>query len=65
VKHVISRGERYGRLTVIREVLKVSADGKRYRAALCPVRLREGNHAPHPLAEVRRLAIVRMLARPT
>ena len=35
VKHVISRGERYGRLTVIREVQKASADGKRYRAALC------------------------------
>jgi hypothetical protein len=35
VRHVISRGERYGRLTVIREVQKASADGKRYRAALC------------------------------
>ena len=35
MKHVVRRGERYGRLTVIREVLKISADGKRYRAALC------------------------------
>jgi hypothetical protein len=35
VKHVIKRGERYGRLTVIREVRKATADGKRYRAALC------------------------------
>ena len=35
MKHVVRRGERYGRLTVIREVLKISATGKRYRAALC------------------------------
>jgi hypothetical protein len=35
VKHVIKRGKRYGRLTVIREVQKAAADGKRYRAAIC------------------------------
>jgi hypothetical protein len=35
MKHVIHRGDKYGRLTVIREVQKVAADGTRYRAALC------------------------------
>ena len=35
VKHVINPGDKYGRLTVIREVQKVAADGRRYRAALC------------------------------
>jgi hypothetical protein len=35
VKHVINRGEKYGRLTVIREVQKAAADGRRYRAAVC------------------------------
>jgi len=35
MKHVISPGDRYGRLTVIAEVRKAAADGKRYRAALC------------------------------
>ena len=35
VKHVINRGEKYGRLTVIREVQKAEADGRRYRAAVC------------------------------
>jgi len=35
VKHVINRGEKYGRLTVIREVQKATADGGRYRAAVC------------------------------
>jgi len=35
VKHVINRGEKYGRLTVIREVRKAEADGRRYRAAVC------------------------------
>jgi len=35
VKHVINRGEKYGRLTVIREVRKAAADGRRYRAAVC------------------------------
>ena len=35
MKHVINPGDTYGRLTVIREVQKVAADGRRYRAALC------------------------------
>jgi hypothetical protein len=35
MKHVIHPGDKYGRLTVIREVQKVAADGRRYRAALC------------------------------
>jgi len=35
MKHVVSPGDQYGRLTVIREVQKVAADGRRYRAALC------------------------------
>lgn len=35
VRHVVKRGQRYGRLTVIREVRKTGADGKHYRAALC------------------------------
>jgi predicted nucleic acid-binding Zn ribbon protein len=35
VRHVINRGEKYGRLAVIREVQKTGADGRRYRAALC------------------------------
>ena len=35
VRHVIKRGQRYGRLAVIREVQKTGADGRRYRAALC------------------------------
>ena len=35
VRHVVRRGQRYGRLTVIREVQEAAADGRRYRAALC------------------------------
>src|SRR5215472_18808460 len=35
VRHVISPGDKYGRLTLIREVRKLAADGRRYRAALC------------------------------
>jgi hypothetical protein len=35
MRHVINRGDKYGRLTVIRVVHKVAADGRRYRAALC------------------------------
>ena len=35
VKHAINPGDKYGRLTVIREVQKLAADGRRYRAALC------------------------------
>jgi len=35
VRHVVRRGQRYGSLSVIREVRKAGADGKRYRAALC------------------------------
>src|ERR1700751_3866317 len=35
MKHVLSPGDKYGRLTVIREVQKAAADGRRYRAALC------------------------------
>ena len=35
VRHVVSPGDKYGRLTVIAEVHKVAADGRRYRAALC------------------------------
>ena len=43
VRHVVKRGQRYGRLTVIAEVQTTGADGKRYRAALC--RCACGNHA--------------------
>ncbi len=35
VRHVVRRGQRYGRLTVIREVQTTGADGRRYRVALC------------------------------
>ena len=35
VRQSVYRGERYGRLAVIREVQKTGADGRRYRAALC------------------------------
>jgi len=35
MKHVISPGDKFGRLTVIAEVHKAAADGKRYRAAVC------------------------------
>jgi hypothetical protein len=35
MRHVIHPGDKYGRLTVIREVQKAAADGRRYRAALC------------------------------
>jgi len=35
VRHVVNRGQRYGRLTVIREMPATGADGRRYRAALC------------------------------
>jgi len=35
VRHVVKQGQRYGRLTVVREVQKTGADGRRYRAALC------------------------------
>jgi hypothetical protein len=35
VAHVVKRGQKYGRLTVVREVQKTGADGRRYRAALC------------------------------
>ena len=34
MRHVVNPGDKYGTLTVIREVPKV-ADGRRYRAALC------------------------------
>ena len=43
VRHVVKRGQRYGRLTVIREMQTTGADGRRYRAALC--RCDCGNHA--------------------
>jgi hypothetical protein len=35
VRHVVKRGQRYGRLAVTREVQTTGADGRRYRAALC------------------------------
>jgi len=35
MKHVLSPGDKYRRLTVIAEVQKAAADGRRYRAALC------------------------------
>ena len=35
VRYVAKRGQRYGRLTVIREVQTTGADGRRYWAALC------------------------------
>jgi hypothetical protein len=35
MRHVINPGDKYGRLTVIAEVQKAAADGRRYRAALC------------------------------
>jgi hypothetical protein len=35
VRHVVRRGQRYGSLSVIREVQKAGPDGRRYRAALC------------------------------
>jgi hypothetical protein len=43
VRRVVNRGQRYGRLTVIREMPTTGADGRRYRAALC--RCDCGNHA--------------------
>ena len=35
MRHVVNPGDKYGRLTLIREVPKVAADGRRYRAAVC------------------------------
>jgi len=35
MRHIINPGDKYGRLTVLREVQKAAADGRRYRAALC------------------------------
>jgi DNA-directed RNA polymerase subunit RPC12/RpoP len=35
MKHIIRPGDKYGRLTVIADVQKAAADGRRYRAALC------------------------------
>jgi hypothetical protein len=35
MKYVLNPGDKYGKLTVIAEVQKVAADGRRYRAALC------------------------------
>lgn len=35
MRHVITRGEKYGKLAVLGEVRKAGADGRRYRAALC------------------------------
>jgi hypothetical protein len=35
MKHVVNPGDKYGRLTVLREVQKAAPDGRRYRAALC------------------------------
>ena len=35
MRRVINPGEKYGRLTVIAEVQKLGADGRRYRAARC------------------------------
>ena len=43
MRHVVKRGQRYGRLTVIREVQATGAGGRRYRAALC--RCDCGQHA--------------------
>ena len=35
MRHIVNPGNKYGRLTVIRELRKVGPDGRRYRAALC------------------------------
>jgi hypothetical protein len=35
MRHVVNRGDRYGKLAVIAEVQKAGTDGRRYRAALC------------------------------
>ena len=35
MKHAVNPGEKYGKLTVIREVRKAAADGQSYRAVLC------------------------------
>ena len=35
MRHVINPGGKYGRLTVVAEVQKLGADGRRYRAARC------------------------------
>jgi hypothetical protein len=35
MKRIINPGDKYGRLTVIREMQKAAADGRSYRAALC------------------------------
>jgi hypothetical protein len=35
MKHVLNPGDKYGKLTVIREVQKAASDGRRYRAAIC------------------------------
>jgi len=51
VKRVIRRGERYGRLTVVREVRKAAADGRRYRAALCQCDC--GNEVTPPISSLK------------
>ncbi len=52
VRHVVRAGDRFGRLTVIREVRLYTSDGKATRSALC--RYDCGNH----------LALTSVLVRP-
>ena len=35
MKHAVNPGEKYGKLTIIREVRKVAPSGQSYRAVLC------------------------------
>jgi len=35
VKHAVNPGEKYGKLTIVREVRKVAPSGRSYRAVLC------------------------------
>jgi hypothetical protein len=51
MRHVINRGEKYGKLAVIAEVPKIGADGRRYRAALC--RCQCGNEVTPRISSLR------------
>ena len=51
MRHVVNPGDKYGRLTVVAEVRRQAADGKRYRAARC--RCDCGNEATPLIASLK------------
>ena len=63
MKHAVNPGEKYGNLTIIREVRKVAPSGKSYRAVRCRCDCGNELTSRSPLPYVRRREVVRMLAR--